>query len=105
MNNAKLRKVKEVNGWIVNHPHSAANIFYTLFTLIVAALPVAYFFLPVAQLLIADSGTVYTFKFNGIELIETGIEFVKYLLKMDYLSFQLMRRKHPYQHVLLIYCS
>ena len=76
MSNAKLRKVKEVNGWKVNHPHSAANIFYTLFTLIVAALPVAYFFLPVTQLLITDSGT--------IELIETGIEFVKYLLKMDY---------------------
>ncbi len=74
-----LRKVKEVNGWKVNHPHSAANIFYAIFTLILAAGPVAYFFLDVITL-INHSDPALGGKFNGLELIITAIEFIKYLI-------------------------
>ena len=46
MNSKKLRKIDEVNGWKVNHPHSAANIFYVLFTFFLIAAPLAYLFFP-----------------------------------------------------------
>ena len=46
MGNTKLRSIKEVNGWRVNHPHSAANNFYALFTIIFACFPFALLFIP-----------------------------------------------------------
>ena len=76
MANSNLRKIKEVNGWKVNHPHSAANIFYALFTLILAASPVAYLFLSTV-VVINPSDPSLTGQFNGLELIKTSIEFVK----------------------------
>lgn len=46
MGNRKLREIKEVNGWKVNHPHSAANNFYAIFTIIFAAFPLCILFIP-----------------------------------------------------------
>ena len=46
MNSKKLRKLDEVNGWKVNHPHSGANFAYMFFTLILIAAPLIYLFLP-----------------------------------------------------------
>ena len=79
-----LRKIKEVNGWKVNHPHNAANIFYAIFTLIILAGPVAYLFLPIVKLVgpttagIADPSAITSF--NGVDLIKAGIEMVKFLI-------------------------
>ena len=83
MANSNLRKIKEVNGWKVNHPHSAANIFYALFTLILAASPVAYLFLSTV-VLTHPSDPSLSGQFNGLELIKTAIEFVKYLIGQPY---------------------
>ena len=35
------RKIKTINGWKVNHPFSAANMFYAIFALVMIAFPVA----------------------------------------------------------------
>lgn len=59
------RKVKEVNGVKVNHPHSAANIWYALMTLIVVAIPVAILFLPLIK------------TETGITVM--GLDFAKYI--------------------------
>lgn len=83
MSHSKLRKVKEVNGWKVNHPHSAANIFFAIFTLILAASPVAYLFLNIVELKDATTQTIVG-QFNGIDLVKTAIEFVKFLCHIDY---------------------
>ena len=77
MSENNLRKIKEVNGWRVNHPHSGPNIFYTICTLIIAALPVAYLFMPIVQLSIDFGFTVL--QFNGIELVKVAIEFIKFI--------------------------
>lgn len=54
------RKVKEINGVKVNHPHSAANIFYAIFTLLLVAVPVGMLFVP---LIIIDG----VLEVNGLE--------------------------------------
>ena len=78
-----LRKIKEVNGWKINHPHNAANIFYAIFTLIILAGPVAYLFLPIVTLVgpttagTPDPSVICSF--NGVDLIKAGIEMVKFL--------------------------
>ena len=59
------RKVKQVNGWKVNHPFSAANMFYAFFTLALIAFPVVILFIPLV-----------TFTSSGITI--TGIELFKY---------------------------
>jgi len=63
--NTLKRKVKSVNGIKVNHPHSAANIFYAFFTLLLVAIPVGMLFIP---LIIMEDGTK-----------ATGLEFAKAL--------------------------
>ena len=68
MSNAKLQKVKEVNGWKVNHPHSAPNIVYGIFSLIYVAFPLCLFFVP----LIATAPGL-----NGVDLFKFFIEFWK----------------------------
>ncbi len=50
MANKKLREIKEVNGWKVNHPHTAANNFFAIFTFIFAAFPLAFLFIPLVSL-------------------------------------------------------
>ena len=75
MEQKDIRKIKKVDGYRVNHPHSAANIFYALFTLIVAALPVAYLFLPLVDKLGAANVTgmhLYQFGFNFVLGIISG---------------------------------
>ena len=41
-----IRKIKQIRGRTVNHPFSAPNIFYALFTLLLVALPLGIFFTP-----------------------------------------------------------
>lgn len=78
MASSKLRKVKEVNGWKVNHPHSAANIFYIIFGFIIIASPLAFLFL--------DTVSEYTVpftvisRFNGIDLLKFGINYIQFLV-------------------------
>ena len=73
MANKKLRDIKEVNGWKVNHPHSAANNVYAIFTFIFGAFPLAFLFIP----MIADQPTDFV---NGL----TGLGIFKYLI--DFLT-------------------
>ena len=64
----ELRKVKEVNGWKINHPHSAANIVFATFTFIFAAFPLAFLFVP----LIANSPML-----NGVDIFHFFIDFLR----------------------------
>ncbi len=80
MSNKKLRKIKEVNGWKVNHPHNAANIFYGLFTLLVVAAPLAFLFIPSLVLNNWMSGEAVKFSFNGIDIIKMMIELITYMV-------------------------
>ena len=79
-----LRKIKEVNGWKINHPHNAANIFYAFFTLIVLAGPIAYLFLPIVTLIgpttagTPDPNAINSF--NGLDLLKAGVEILKFLI-------------------------
>ncbi len=78
MGSNSLRKIKEVNGWKINHPHSAANIFYIIFTLLLVATPLAFLFLPSVTLV--DNILQTNSSFNGIDLIKMSIELLKYLI-------------------------
>ena len=75
MASSELRKVKEVNGWKVNHPHSAANVVYALFTLISVAFPLAFLFVP----LIANDPVL-----NGLDIFRFFIEFMQGMFKGDF---------------------
>ena len=67
MGNGKIdkRKIKQINGWKVNHPFSAANMFFAIFTLALIAYPVAILFIPLV-----------TFSDVGLQI--TGIDLFKY---------------------------
>lgn len=67
MSSPELRKVKEVNGWKVNHPHSGANVVFAIFTLIYAAFPLVFLYVA----LIANDPMM-----NGIDLLRFFIEFL-----------------------------
>ena len=84
MSEKNLRKVKMVNGWKVNHPHSGVNIFYMLLCLILLASPLVYMFLTNGLLTIDDGAEITKMSYNGIDLIKSGIEFIKYLFGMEY---------------------
>ena len=64
-----IRKIKQIRGRTVNHPFSAANIFYAFFTLLMVALPLGIFFTPLIQMPLGDT----LLEVNGLQL-------VKYLL-------------------------
>ena len=71
------RKIKTINGWKVNHPFSAANMFYAIFTLVMIAFPVAILFLPLASF----TGTDPAVSIRGIDLFSYyAIDFVKMLV-------------------------
>ena len=79
MGNEKIdkRKIKQINGWKVNHPFSAANMFYAIFTLCLIAFPVAILFLP----LVTFVGTDPVIQITGIDLFKYyAIDFVKMIL-------------------------
>ena len=69
------RKIKQVNGWKVNHPFSFGNIFYALLTLILVAVPAVYLFLPVVA---TGNGSIPIF--TGVDLL-TGF-FNKFFAEM-----------------------
>ena len=78
-----IRKIKDVNGWKVNHPHSAANIFYALFTLIIAAIPVIYLFIPNVMFKFAPStpgDPFIVYSANGVDVIKAGIGMIRFLI-------------------------
>ena len=80
MGNEKIdkRKIKQINGWKVNHPFSAANMFYAIFTLCLIAFPVAILFLPLAKF--TDVGLQIT----GLDLFKYyAIDFVKMIISKD----------------------
>ena len=89
MASSKLRKVKEVNGWKVNHPHSASNIFYMIFTLAVICTPFLFLYLYNFYhfVQIVDPGTgmpVFPFYersgFTGVDLLRFGITYIMFLV-------------------------
>lgn len=80
MSKESLRTVKEVNGWRVNHPHSAANIFYALFTFIILAIPVAYVFVPTTIMWQVDVVPNIESSFNGVDVVKFAISFIKLML-------------------------
>lgn len=73
MPNKKLRNINEVNGWKVNHPHSAANVVYSLSAFIFAFFPLLFFFFP----LISDYPVDFSQGLNGLGIIKFFIEFMK----------------------------
>lgn len=70
MGNQKLREIKEVNGWKVNHPHSASNTFYAIFTLIFAAFPLCLLFIPLYSNVPVDFRT----GLNGLDIFRYTID-------------------------------
>lgn len=83
MSETSLRKIKEVNGWKINHPHSAANIFYIIFTLLIVVAPLLFLFLPTLALNLINPETkqvIETSSFNGIDLVKMTIELFKYII-------------------------
>ena len=84
MSKESLRTVKEVNGWRVNHPHSAANIFYALFTFFVLAVPVAYVFVPTAIMWQVDVTPNIESSFNGVDVVKFAISFIELALGKTY---------------------
>lgn len=70
----KLRQIDEVNGWKINHPHSAANIFYAIFTFLFAAFPLVFLFIP----LVADpeSGFIFEGGLSGLGIFKFFIDFL-----------------------------
>ena len=64
-----IRKIKQIRGRTVNHPFSAANIFYAFFTLLLTALPLGVFFTPLLQMPLGD-----------LLIDVNGLQLVKYLL-------------------------
>ena len=73
MPNRKLRDIYEVNGWKVNHPHSAANVIYSLSAFIFAFFPLLFFFFP----LISDYPVDFSTGLNGLAIIKFFVEFMK----------------------------
>lgn len=65
MDKNKLRQIKEVQGWKVNHPYEAGNIVYLVLTFILIALPAFIIFYP-----LVGFETNPTLSFNGRDLIE-----------------------------------
>ena len=77
MEQKDVRKLKRVDGYRVNHPHSAANIFYAIFALLTAGVTAAYLFLPLVDKLSAGNITgltLFTFAFNFVKglITQTG---------------------------------
>ena len=75
MSDIELKKVKEVNGWKVNHPHSAANVVYALYTLLFAGFPLVFLFIP----LIANDPVL-----NGMDLFKFFIEYIQAAIKGNF---------------------
>ena len=67
MANTELKRVNEVNGWKVNHPHSGANVVYAIFALIFSVFPVLFFYLA----LIANDPTL-----SGVDLFQFLLKFL-----------------------------
>lgn len=68
----RLRKIDEVNGWKVNHPHSAANVFYSIFTFIFAAFPLLFLFIP----LVADQSNLFNSGLPGVDVFKFFCDFL-----------------------------
>ncbi len=71
MGNQKLKSIKEVNGWKVNHPHSAANNFYALFTVIFAAFPLCILFIPLYSRVVPPN---FFDGLNGLDIFRYTID-------------------------------
>ena len=74
MANKKLRDIDEVNGWKVNHPHSAANNFYAIFTFIFGAFPLAFLFIPLLSM--PGSPVDFVTGLTGLGIFKYFIDFL-----------------------------
>ena len=72
MANKKLRDIDEVNGWKVNHPHSAANNFYAILTFIFGCFPLAFLFLPMISAVPVD----FVSGLSGLDIFKYFIDFL-----------------------------
>ena len=70
MTDTDLKKLRVIDGHKVNHPHSGLNISYAILTIVFAAFPLLFLFLPVVA---NDPGA------NGIDTIKYGIDVLNYL--------------------------
>ena len=71
MGNQKLRSINEVNGWKVNHPHSAANNFYAIFTVIFSAFPLCILFIPLYSAAVPPD---FSTGLNGLDIFRYTID-------------------------------
>ena len=71
MGNTKLKSINEVNGWKVNHPHSGANNFYAIFTVVFAAFPLLILFIPLYSPIVPPD--FYT-GLNGLDIFRFTID-------------------------------
>ena len=69
------RKVKQVNGYKVNHPFSAGNLIYAFFLLLLVASPVVALFIPLIILNRGDPALETTV--NGVDIVYFAIQFIK----------------------------
>lgn len=77
----EIKKVKKVNGFKVNHPHSFGNMAFAFFMLLIVALPVGILFLPLVQLPNASDPTVATV--TGLDLIKHDINIIMFNINPD----------------------
>ena len=75
MTRSELKKVKQVDGYEVNHPFSFGNILYSLLILVLVAVPVGVLFTPT---IVVNSTDVAT---NGLESFKFGFfDYLPYLI-------------------------
>ena len=83
MADVNKRKVKQVNGYKVNHPFSAGNIIYALFILVLIAVPVGLLFAPLVFLPDFATGLANGSYFTGLDIATAGLNAIKQLLGME----------------------
>lgn len=80
MGNKKLKAINEVNGWVVNHPHSAANNFYAIFTIIFVAYPLCILFIPLYS---ANVPPDFRTGLNGLDIFRFMIDVIGQLFHIS----------------------
>ena len=93
MGNTKLKGIKEVNGWKVNHPHSAANNFYAIFTMIFAAFPLCLLFIPLYSGVVPPD---FRTGLNGLDIFRYTIDKLTELFTMLFTGTPSIIASNPY---------
>ena len=73
--NPKLKDIKEVDGWKVNHPHSGANVVFAIFTMLFAAFPLVVLFLPTFSV---DFKSLFKGA-NGLDFFKVTLNYLRHI--------------------------